>query len=240
MYDAFAEEFLEHASGSAHNAYYERPAVLSLLGDVRGLTVLDLGCGPGLYAEELLARGAGRVVGVDASANMVRLAAERVRGPVHFRQHDLQTPMSWAGDGEFDVALMPLVLHHLDDRVAALREAARVLRPGGRLVVSTAHPTSDWLRLGSGYFVVAKLHERWHGGWDVAYWRQPLDRTCDEFGDSGFLIERIHEPRPSAQLRERFRDEAEKLSLAPGFIVFSLVKAPSGWHPPATGDEDRG
>jgi SAM-dependent methyltransferase len=174
-----------------------------------------------------LARGARRVVGVDASANMVRLAEERVSGPVLFRQHDLQTPMSWAGDAEFDVAVMPLVLHHLDDRVTALREVARVLRSGGRLVVSTVHPTSDWLRLGSSYFVVEKVHERWRGDWDVAFWRQPLGVTCDEFGDSGFLIERIHEPRPSAQMYERFRDEAEQLSQAPGFIVFSLVKRPS-------------
>jgi len=227
MYDAFAEEYLRHASDGAFNAYYDRPAVLSVLGSVRGLAVLDLGCGPGLYAEELVVRGAARVVGVDNSATMVRLAAERVRGPVHFRQHDLQTPMTWVDDGEFDVALMPLVLHHLDDRVGALREVARVLRSGGRLVVSTHHPTSDWLRLGASYFAVEKVHERWRNGWDVAYWRQPLDVTCDEFADSGFLIERIHEPRPSARMRERYREEAERLSVVPAFIVFSLMRASS-------------
>jgi SAM-dependent methyltransferase len=122
---------------------------------------------------------------------------------------------------------MPLVLHHLDNRVAVLREVARVLRSGGRLVVSTNHPTSDWLRLGASYFAVEKVHERWNKGWDVAYWRQPLDVTCDEFADAGFLIERVHEPRPSAQLRELYRDAAERLSVAPAFIVFSLVKAAS-------------
>jgi SAM-dependent methyltransferase len=227
MYDAFAEEFLAHACDGPYNAYYDRPAVLAVLGSVHGLAVLDLGCGPGLYAEELVARGARRIVGVDASATMLRLAGERVRGPVTFRRHDLQTPMTWAADGEFDVALMPLVLHHLDNRTAALREVARVLRPGGRLVVSTHHPTSDWLRLGASYFTVEKVRERWNRGWDVTYWRLPLDVTCDEFRDSGFLIERIHEPRPSGQLRERYPDTADRLSIAPAFIVFSLVKAPS-------------
>ncbi len=228
MYDAFAQEYLTHASEGPYNAYYDRPAVLSVLGGVDGLAVLDLGCGPGLYAEELVARGARRVVGVDASAEMVRLARQRVPGPVDFRRHDLQTPMSWAEDGEFDAALMPLVLHHLDDRVAALREVARVLRPGGRLVVSTHHPTGDWLRLGGSYFIVEKVREFWRGGWDVTYWRQPLDATCDEFRAGGFLIERIHEPRPSARMRERYRDEAERLSVSPGFIVFSLVTASDG------------
>src|SRR4051794_10246937 len=101
MYDAFAEEFLEHARAGAYNAHYDRPAVLSVLGSVRDLAVLDMGCGPGMYAEELVARGARRVVGVDASLAMVRLADERVGGPVDFRQHDLQAPMTWARDGEF-------------------------------------------------------------------------------------------------------------------------------------------
>jgi hypothetical protein len=55
--------------------------------------------------------------------------------------------------------------------------------------------------------------------------------TCDEFRGSGFLIERIHEPRPSAQMRERYPDAAERLSIAPAFIVFSLVKALSDGAP---------
>jgi predicted TPR repeat methyltransferase len=71
MYDDFAEEYLAHARDGAFNAYYDRPAVLAVLGSVAGLAVLDLGCGPGLYAEELLVRGAGRIAGVDASATEV-------------------------------------------------------------------------------------------------------------------------------------------------------------------------
>jgi SAM-dependent methyltransferase len=224
MYDGFAEEYLAHASDGAFNAYYDRPAVLAVLGAVRGLAVLDMGCGPGLYAQELVARGARRVVGVDGSTEMVRLASQGVDGPVSFHGQDLQAPLVWAGDGEFDVAVMALVIHHLDDRVAVLREVARVLRPGGRLVVSTHHPTGDWVRHGGSYFMVEKIRERWRRGWQVAYWRQPLDVTCEEFVAGGFLIERIHEPRPSAAMHERYPDDAAWLAVNPGFVVFSLVK----------------
>jgi 2-polyprenyl-3-methyl-5-hydroxy-6-metoxy-1,4-benzoquinol methylase len=71
MYDTFAEDYLEHARDGAFKALYDRPAVLEVLGPVDGLQVLDLGCGPGLYTEELIRRGAAHVVGVDASAVMV-------------------------------------------------------------------------------------------------------------------------------------------------------------------------
>jgi ubiquinone/menaquinone biosynthesis C-methylase UbiE len=226
MYDGFAEEYLAHASEGAYNAYYDRPAVLEVLGSVRGSSVLDVGCGPGLYVEELLARGAGRVVGVDGSAEMLRLARRRLAGSagrVVLHCQDLQVPLVWAGDGEFDVAVMALVIHHLDDRVAALREIARVLRAGGRLVVSTHHPIGDWLRHGGSYFTVEKINEL-RRGWPVAYWRQPLQATCDEFAAGGFLIERVHEPRPSAAMYERYPDDAAKLSINPGFVVFALLK----------------
>jgi len=149
MWEGFAEDYLVHAPESAYNAYYDRPAVLEALGSVEGLRVLDAGCGPGLYSAELVAGGAGYVLGVDASPEMIRLATETVQGPVEFRVHDLAEPLRWLDDRSFDAAVMALVIHHLDDRVAALREISRVLRPGGRLVVSTHHPTGDWIRQGA-------------------------------------------------------------------------------------------
>ena len=79
VFEPFARDYEQHATISAHNALYDRPAVLELCGDVRGRRVFDAGCGPGLYAAELLARGARAVEGVDASATMVSLAQERVR-----------------------------------------------------------------------------------------------------------------------------------------------------------------
>jgi len=56
QYEAFADEFLDHASDGLFNAHLDRPACLDLLGDVRGLRILDAACGPGLYAEELAKR----------------------------------------------------------------------------------------------------------------------------------------------------------------------------------------
>jgi 2-polyprenyl-3-methyl-5-hydroxy-6-metoxy-1,4-benzoquinol methylase len=70
IYDEFAERFERHAETALWNAEYDRPAVLGMLGDVAGKAVLDAGCGPGIYAEELLERGAS-VIAVDASEQMI-------------------------------------------------------------------------------------------------------------------------------------------------------------------------
>src|SRR5687767_7639106 len=87
QYQAFADEFLDHARDGFWNAHYDRPACLELLGDVRGLCVLDAASGPGLYAEVLVERGA-EVIGFDQSPRMVDLCRQRV--PVgEFRVHDL-------------------------------------------------------------------------------------------------------------------------------------------------------
>jgi ubiquinone/menaquinone biosynthesis C-methylase UbiE len=129
QYDVFADEFLEVAKDGFFNAHYDRPACLSLLGDVAGRRVLDAACGPGLYAEELIRRGAD-VVGFDHSPRMVELCRERV-GQGDFRVHDLADPISWLPDSSVDLVLFALAIEYVDDRVAALRELRRVLRPEG-------------------------------------------------------------------------------------------------------------
>jgi ubiquinone/menaquinone biosynthesis C-methylase UbiE len=225
-FEDFAEDYERHAEASAYNALYDRPAVLDLMGDVRGLRILDAGCGPGLYASELVARGAAEVVGFDASPEMVRLALRRVPSGATFRTHRLGEPLDWLADACVDGALLALVIHHVDDRVGALGEIHRVLRPGGFLVVSTHHPTSDWVHFGGSYFTTERIEEVWSSGWPVRYWRQPLAATCEEFARAGFLIERLLEPRPTAEMAERFPEDHAKLLREPGFIDFRLRKPP--------------
>ena len=225
-FEDFAEDFERHAEAAPYTALYDRPAVLELLGEVRGHRVLDAGCGPGLYTEELVRRGAD-VVGIDASPEMVRLARRRVGNAATFRAHDLAQPLNWLEDACFDAAILALVIHHIDDRVAVLSELHRVLKPGGVLVVSTHHPTADWLRLGGSYFTTEKLDELWHHGqWRVRYWRQPLTATCDEFAQAGFLIERLVEPRPVAEMAKHHPDDYAKLLREPGFVDFRLRRPP--------------
>jgi ubiquinone/menaquinone biosynthesis C-methylase UbiE len=138
-YEKLADSYSARAPTKPHNAYYERPATLSLLGDVGGKRVLDAGCGPGIYAEELVGRGA-EVVGFDASGRMVELAKERLRGRAEISHANLEEPLGWLEDASFDLVVSALAMDYVEDWGAPLSEFHRVLKPGGKLVFSVEHP----------------------------------------------------------------------------------------------------
>jgi SAM-dependent methyltransferase len=223
QYDEFADEFRGHAESSLYNAYYDRPACLELLGDVTGKLVLDAACGPGLYAAELLRRGA-RVTGFDQSPRMIEICRELPgAGAGDFRVHDLGDPLAWLPGASVDLALCALAIEYVDDRVAALSELRRVLRPEGALVLSRNHPTADWLRHGGGYYDVRVISETWRKGWNVRYWQAPLEVACAEFAAAGFVIERLIEPCPVPDdARADPAGHYERLRREPGFIAFRL------------------
>ncbi len=102
-----------------------------------GERVLDVGCGPGFYVAELLERVGpdGSVVGVDASAQMLGLAARRCQGHENVALHEAQATSLPVDDASFDAALSVQVLEYVLDTGAALAEIHRALRPGGRVVL---------------------------------------------------------------------------------------------------------
>ena len=227
VYASMASMFERHAADGAYNAHYDRPALLELLGDVRGKRVLDAGCGPGFYSEQLIERGA-QVVAIDASEPMVELARARLGDRCVVQQQMLGEAMPF-DDNSFDAIVCALTIHHVDDRHAALVELCRVLRPGGVLVLSTQHPTTDWLHKGGSYFDVVVETDVWkrpEGNWQVSFWREPLTSLCDAIFRAGFLIERLVEPLPADSMRERWPEYHAQLLEEPGFLHLRLLKRP--------------
>lgn len=227
IYNALAQDFEGHAAKSVHNAYYDRPAVLSLLPSVQGKRVLDIGCGPGLYAAWLIEHGA-HVVGFDISSEMVERAKLRVGEQGKFYQHDISQPLFFAADASFDIAIAPLMIHYVTDRVAALREVARALTPEGCFILSTSHPFADWKQYDGSYFDTELVQDTWYNAsseaFQMPYWRVSLTTLCDEFAQAGFFIDRLLEPQPEAAAAQIDPKIYHELMELPVFIAFRLRK----------------
>jgi len=113
-------------------SHFTSVALLSLLDPA--LTILDIGCGIG-NAGSLVAPFVGKVVGVDRETTMLDEARHRpdLSSNIAFVDGDAANlPIE---SGTFDVAMFSLVLHHVEDIEAAIREAVRVTKDGGRILI---------------------------------------------------------------------------------------------------------
>jgi len=235
-YDSFAEAYAAGNENSLVNAYYERPAMLDLAGEVTGRRILDAGCGSGPLTAALHDRGA-VVAGVDASAAMVALARRRLGDVADLHVADLRDRLPFA-DGEFDDVVASLVLHYLEDWGPTLAELRRVLRPGGRLIASVDHPFVAYAFQDPrpDYFATTSYTFDWTFNGQSArmkFWRRPLHAMTDAFTTAGFRLSAISEPQPDPAARELFPDDFHDLSTKTCFLFF-VVEVP----PSATGSDD--
>jgi SAM-dependent methyltransferase len=226
-YEQLAEAFAARVETKAWNAYYDRPAVLGLLPDVAGMRVLDAGCGPGAYAERLVARGA-EVVAVDVSPKMVKLCRQRLGNKVDVREADITQPMSFLADGSFDIVVCPLVLGYVRDLRAVYHEFFRVLRPAGVLVFSDGHPFFDYQHYKStNYFETELVGEEWRGFGIPVYvpcYRRSLGAIINPLIEEGFVLDLIHEPLPTEEFKKADPQDYEKLMNFPAFICIRAKK----------------
>ena len=222
-YDLLAEAYTAENEASLINAYYARPAILALAGDVAGRRILDAGCGSGPLFAALRDRGA-IVTGFDSSTGMLEQARQRLGDDADLQVAALGSPLPFP-DGAFDDVIAALVLHYLEDWGPALAELRRVLKPGGRLIASVDHPFAiHGIQRQAGrktdYFATYNWTEDWiMGGQTVpmSFWNRPLHAMTDAFTAAGFRISVISEPHPVPEARELFPDE---LAAAPSFLCF--------------------
>jgi SAM-dependent methyltransferase len=227
-YEALAERYAAMVETKAENACVERPATLSLLPDLEGKRVFDAGCGPGVYAELLVEQGA-QIVGVDASPKMIELARHRLGDKADLKVWDLRDPLDFAEDASFDIVLASLAVDYIEDRETLFAEFARILRDGGLFVFSIHHPFAEYALRGSEDYYATEITECvWKGFGEphvtVPSYRRPLEAAISPLARSGFVVERIIEPRPTEECKQSDPDVYEKLSKKPGFMCIRARK----------------
>lgn len=189
-------------------------AVLKVLAPNSGETVLDAGCGEGYLTRRLAGRGAA-AVGVDRSAGLIEAAAAaggRAPGRAFFLLGDLRSvPLA---TGRFDAVLCNHSLNELRDPRPAFAEFARLLRPGGRLVVLMLHPcfyggrdpSGRRLELDTGlYFTTRRVEQPFNvagltSPTPTVIWLRPLESYFALLADTGFSVDGLWEPRPPRRL----------------------------------------
>lgn len=219
------------------NDLFETPALLSLLPDLSGKAVLDLGCGMGGHCAEFIRRGAARVVGVDISEKM--LAAARTENG-HPRIEYLRLPMEEIGslEGPFDVAVSSLAIHYVADYAALAADVYRLLAGGGAFVFSQEHPLTSCFSTGerwtkdaqgnklyanvSNYSVDGERETEWFVE-GVRKYHRTFSTIVNALVDAGFIVERLVEPVPDAEMMRKYPRHRDLLH-KPDFLLVRARK----------------
>ena len=220
------------------NNLFEIPERLKLMPDLKGLRILDLGCGAGDECREYIEMGASEVVGVDISEKMLEVAREKNSDPAITY---LCMPMEDIGkiEGGFDLVVSSLALHYVEDFEGVVKNVYRLLSDGGIFLFSQEHPLSTcyegtedrWTRDETGrkihanianYCVEGRKDSTWFVEGIQRYHRM-FSTIVNTLADNGFRILKMAEPYPTEELVEKY-PEYYDLYHKPDFLFVKAQK----------------
>jgi 2-polyprenyl-3-methyl-5-hydroxy-6-metoxy-1,4-benzoquinol methylase len=226
-WDDNADVWTEHVrkGWDTFREHLNNPAFLKLVGNLKGKTVLDAGCGEG-YNTRIFARMGAKITGIDISPRLIehaRLAEQKE--PLGIRYEPVSfTDMSIFKDESFDTVVSTMALMDSPDFEKAITEIYRVLKKNGDFFFSISHPCFMTKGFGwvtdrqsnqekltvSGYFSKTQWVERWQFSQapeeirkEVPQFAIPrFPRTLADYINplvqTGFILKKLAEPRPSA------------------------------------------
>ena len=219
------------------NNLFEIPARFSLMPDIKGLRILDLGCGTGEHCKEYIKMGAKEVTGIDISEKMLEVAREKNADPgITY----LNIPMEDLGkiEGEFDLAISSLAMHYIEDYKGVIRNIHRLLAANGIFIFSQEHPIvtcysggDRWTKDENGHKLYANLSDyavegERHTTWfvdNVLIYHRMFSTVINTLTDEGFSIEKLIEPEPSEDLLKKYPDYYDLLH-RPDFLLVRARK----------------
>ena len=215
------------------------PAAFELIGNVAGLTVLDLACGEG-YNTRILAGKKAKVTGIDFSSKMIEFAKqeeEKEKLGICYKVMNA-TDLREFSNNQFNLATCFMSLQDVQDFEKAILEVARVLKNGGRFVFSIPHPCTEMIRLHKPEGEKVRAIERYYRTmqytikWNMERLTSPFKttsfhRTLTEYFDalckSRLVVTRLVEPRPTRRALKKYPGLQDALDI-PQSVVIESVK----------------
>jgi len=204
-WDALADWYAPYReSASSDNTAVEAPVIKRLLRKCAGLRILDVGCAAGYYTHWCATQGA-KAVGVDLSFNMLVKAIERRSGySAAFVLADAEGHIPFV-DESFDIVLCSTLYRLVTEDEGLLSECCRVLKPGGRFILSDVHPLTHPIARArhthtapssASYFDRSPYAIRLQRQ-KITVWPRTVGDTINAIVDAGFKILSACEPRPA-------------------------------------------
>lgn len=214
---------------------------LDLLGNLDGLTVLEVGCGSGHSIAHLAERGAARIYGIDISTTQIALASELNRahidaGRVHLIESPMEEPLDLC---DIDLIFSIYGIGWTRDPVATFRNLAAYLKPGGRLIWSWGHPLFPEVLSDAGRFILrdsysyfseqSQFTAHWCGNYGAVMQNRMLGTWIHYLTEAGFALRQLLEPEaescPDRVFNVNRLIPMIKARVLPSTLVFSCIKS---------------
>ncbi len=194
------------------NALIEQPAIRSLLPNITGRKIIDLGCGFGNFCRYLRQQGASSVLGVDVSEKMLAIAQHETNDEaIQYRKcaiEDFSAP-----DATIDLVISSLALHYIADYQAISKKIYSWLKSDGYLIFSvehpmcTAHPNCELIKNENetiiwpidNYRDEGQFSQTWFVD-NVIKYHRTIETYINRLIECGFTIQKLSEPMPSDEL----------------------------------------
>lgn len=219
------------------NNLIEIPALLSLLPDIEGKKILDLGCGFGEHCKLFVEKGAEKVVGLDISKKMLKTAKLKNQNS---KIEYINLPMENLSmlNQKFDLAVSSLAFHYIESYEKLIKDIYNLLVKDGFLIFSQEHPLltchsggERWTKNDKGmklhanisnYGIEGKRNTVWFVE-NVEKYHRTFSTIVNTLIDTGFKIEKIIEPLPDIDIMKAHA-EYRDLFHRPDFLLIKAEK----------------
>ncbi|MCS5709903.1 methyltransferase domain-containing protein [Candidatus Berkiella aquae] len=235
-YNAFGKAYHESRTGKGRlfNEYLEVPATLALLNeDLAGKTLLDAGCGSGIYATRLAQRGA-RVIGIDISETMINIAKNEKPAELDITYHLGNLYETHLSENSIDYIICNYVLENIHNLSAVFNEYYRILKPQGECLFSISHPLrahaikesknniDTWIL--ENYYDKGERISDLGEGLKVKKYKRTISDYLNAGMTSGFLINHFAEPQPIPEGKVSDANAYEMAMRLPQLLLVKMIK----------------